>query len=117
MKRIAQFRFYSEGNENNYPKWDSQTEYESWSFNLLSKFGNVSHLGIQGEPGVVFYINSGHNPIQLGQTGIYELDFEGIGKISKLYFDWTKLNEFYSEEKSNSQHRLIVDIVYDSAEV
>ena len=117
MKRIMQFRFYGPENPNNYPKWNKQTEYESWSFNLLSKFGNVSHLGIQGEPGVVFYLNEGHNPISIGTTGIYELDLEGIGKITKLYFDWNKLKSFYPEDNNLESRRLIVDIVYDSAEV
>jgi hypothetical protein len=39
----------------------------------------VSHLGIQGEPGVVFYLNNGIDPITIGATGIYEINFENLG--------------------------------------
>lgn len=111
MKKIMQLRYRGVGKDN------LPSDEKDWKFNLLSKYGNVSHLGIQGEPGVVFYLNSGHNPIQLGNTGIYEIDLEGLGYITKLYFDMETLHRLYPETNENDKHLLIVDFVYNSAEV
>jgi hypothetical protein len=41
-------------------------------------------LGIQGPDGLKFYLNSSSSPIAIGETGIYELDLEGIGRISAI---------------------------------
>ena len=84
-------------------------------FNILAKYGSVSHLGIQGEPGLIFYLNQGDNPITIGETGIYELNLEGIGRIHSLRFNEAMLTDIYKKEK-NPFHRLIVDIVYEGAE-
>lgn len=111
MKKIVQLRYFGEGNENNVPK-----DNNIWAGgNLLRNFGNVSHLGIQGEPGIKFYLNNRTNPIYIGNTGIYELNLEGLGYITGLYFDKQNLNEKYAEQKD--RHMLIVDFVYNSAEV
>lgn len=67
--------------------------------------------------GVVFYLNDGDNPIVLGNTGIYEINLEGIGRISSLRFDEEKLKEYYNEKLANAEHRVLVDIIYDGAEV
>lgn len=114
MKRIAQFRFHYTGSSANYPYGLTA---EDWSGNLLQNCGLVSHLGIQGEPGVVFYLNDGDNPIVLGSTGIYELNLEGIGRIASLRFDKDSLEQYYTKEVNDDAHRLLVDIIYDGAEV
>lgn len=114
MKRIMQFRFYSENSSDNYP---ATKKLANWTTNLFEDYGTVSHLGIQGEPGVVFYLNDGDNPIVLGNTGIYEINLEGIGRISSLRFDEEKLKEYYNEKLANAEHRVLVDIIYDGAEV
>ncbi len=107
-----QFRFHGENSELNYPP---NMELTDWKFNLLLNYGAVSHLGIQGEPGVRFYLNGGDNPITLGHTGIYELDLSGVSRITGLRFDDT-LTATYNNS-FNETHRLIVDIVYDGLEV
>ena len=112
MKKIMQLRYFGEEKSTNLPN-----DEKNWQFNLLSKYGNVSHLGIQGEPGIVFYLNEGHNPIQLGNTGIYEINLEGLGYITKLYFDMDILHEVYPKDNMNEKHVLIVDFVYNGAEV
>lgn len=114
MKKIMQFRFHGEGSQYNYPK---SYDISEWIHNLFDKHGMISHLGIQGAPGIVFYLNHGQNPITLGVTGIYELNLEGIGRINALRFDEQILKEKYPVSDANPQHRLIVDIVYDGAEV
>lgn len=114
MKKIMQFRFHGEGSQYNYPKNYGISE---WTYNLFDKYGMISHLGIQGAPGTVFYINHSQNPITLGVTGIYELNLEGIGRVNALRFEKDILMEKYSPSDANPYHRLIVDIVYDGAGV
>lgn len=115
MKRIMQFRFYGENDARNYPK---NYTLDSWITNVLANCGAVSHLGIQGEPGVVFYLNDGNNPIVLGFTGIYELDLEGIGRITNLRFNKEKLISTYpSDPSSSDSKRILVDVIYDGLEV
>lgn len=113
MKRIRQFRFHSADSSDslNYPI----NYLDNWLNNILAECGPASHLGIQGEPGVVFYLNGGDNPISLGSTGIYELDLEGVGLITKLRFE-DKIQDLYTKEQSEL-HRLIVDVIYEGPEV
>ena len=113
MKKIVQLRYYGQNNEKNVPMQETTWERK----NLLKDYGNVSHLGIQGEPGVIFYLNNKNNPIELGSTGIYELDLEGIGYITSLYFDIECLREKYPQEINKERHVLLVDFVYNGAEV
>ena len=113
MKRMMQFRFHGVDSQLNYPQ--SSSIYD-WTTNLFFKYGMISHLGIQGEPGVIFYLNDGNNPIVLGNTGIYELDLEGMGRITGLRFDRDNLTTTYNNS-FNETHRLIVDIIYDGPEV
>ena len=110
MKKITQFVFYKPSG-NNIP---SNLDY--WKYNLLSNYSSVSHLGIQGDPGTIFYLNHGGDPITIGASGIYELDLEGLGYITALKFDYPTLIEKYNEENINPHHRLIVDIVYEGVE-
>lgn len=70
--RITQFRYYAEGNENNFPKENSWPSYCSQE--TFKKYSPISQLGIQTLPGTKIYINSSINPIIIGATGIFELD-------------------------------------------
>ena len=70
--RITQFRYYAEGNENNYPQdfsWPSYCSQETFK-----KYSPILQLGIQTLPGTRIYLNSGISPIIIGATGIFELD-------------------------------------------
>lgn len=115
MKRMMQFRFHGENSLANYPEWDDWKK-NNWFNNLLMGYGSVSHLGIQGEPGIKFYLNGGLNPITIGMTGIYELDLGLMGRISSLRFDEKQLKAVYNNSPDLNK-RLIVDIVYDGPEV
>lgn len=90
----------------------SPADLDSWKYNVLREYGPVSHLGIQGVPGVTFYLNNGEEPITLGATGIYELNLEGIGHITALRFDMDVLKNLYDSEDS-LLNRVIVDIIYE----
>ena len=107
MKKIKQFVFYGDGNNNNEPK-----SINAWTGNLLAGYSLVSHLGIQGAPGTGFYLNNGGDLITIGSTGVYELDLTGIGHLTSLYFNKSILVEKYNNH-INPNHRLIVDIVYE----
>ena len=115
MKHMMQFRFHGVDSAENYPIWHDWRKY-NWYNNLLYDYGQVSHLGIQGEPGVIFYLNGSNSPIVIGNTGIYELDLEGIGRITSLKFDELQLSSIYNNS-SDKTKRLIVDIIYDGPEV
>lgn len=116
MKKITQFIFYGKHNREEEGFSCLPSSLDLWSTNLLSDYGPVSHLGIQGEPGVIFYLNYSDDPITLGVTGIYEIDLEGLGSISSLRFDMQKLSEKYDTSPSHS-HRLLVDIIYEGVEM
>lgn len=113
MKKIMQFRYYGDGDTRNHPSGLTTTD---WSTNLLKDYGVVSHLGIQAEPGTVFYLNFGGSPIYIGETGIYELDLEGIGRIYGIRFDKDILTSIYTSNPS-PDHRVIVDIIYEGSGV
>ena len=115
MKRMMQFRFHGTNSTENYPLWTDWRK-NNWYTNLFAEYGSVSHLGIQGEPGVKFYLNGGTDPITIGATGIYELNLQGIGRITSLRFDPNQLPTIYNNSASTKK-RLIVDIVYDGPEV
>lgn len=72
---------------------------DNFEGNILEQYPEVSHIGIQGAPGLSFELNGG--VIKIGKTGIYELDLEGVGIINSLKFS------------PSSQDKIIVDIVYE----
>lgn len=113
MKRIKQFVFYGLNDTRNSPK-----DMDDWKYDLLKKCGPVSHLGIQGSPGVLFCLNGSTNDdaISIGTTGVYEIDLTGVGYISNLRFIEDTLIENYPNDVLTSQRRLIVDVVYEGAE-
>ena len=116
MKKIQQFVFYSPENNKNFPQdFDLKDPLYTnpWKYNLFKGYGIVTQLGIQGAPGVIFYLNDSSNPISIGGTGVYELNLTGIGHISRLRFDEKSLKEYYPKEQADPKRKLIVDIVYE----
>lgn len=92
MVKIKQFR---------YP--DDNTTI-NWTDNVfLDLDGEVTQLGIQAPSGTKFYLNGFNNTLQVGCTGIYELDLEGLTTLTQLRFDGNSL--------ANAQ-TIIVDVVY-----
>ena len=103
MKKLYQFRYYGQGNENNFPA-DLNIEE---TVNLLQNYPRTTQLGIQSWPGAKFSLNEGNNPIEVGMTGIYELDLDGLTYLYGLYFDQETLNQV-SETKG-----IIIDLIYE----
>lgn len=118
MKKIMQFRYYgSEGKktEKNYPNNFTSPKSYLWkltSGNIFDKYGLVTKIGIQCRPNVRFYLNNSEYPIEIGITGIYELDLEGYGYIHSIRFDENSLIIFDSPDVED---RLLIDIVYEGA--
>ena len=108
MKQIMQFRFEGVQHKNNYPQF-SDNKNKLTKGNIINDYRLVSQLGIQGPPGLRFYLNKGNDPIIIGKTGIYELDLENIGRIFAIRFNAEDLENLV--EKSDS--RLLIDIIYD----
>ena len=109
MKSIKQVRYYHPSHSNNFP-----TFYNYYgkliNGNIFSTLGAISHLGIQGVPGTKFYLNGSEFPITIGFTGIYELEFNGAGRIHSIKFDKSSLDTLYT---STTENRLLIDVVYE----
>lgn len=112
-----QFRYYGYEDKNNYPPNDVLPNMygKLVSGNILRDYGIVSHLGIQGIPGTEFYLNDGQHPIYIGDTGIYEIDLEDRGQISRIRFSEKSLSKY--EDEDYDEVRLLIDIVYEGAGV
>lgn len=107
-KQVNQIRYYGDNNAKNYPANLSLQTLQSGSafHNTLP----IVQLGIQTLPGMKIYINNHTNPVVVGQTGIYELNVDGISYITDLRFDYTTLN-IINNNKSNTY--LIIDYLYE----
>lgn len=90
MVKIKQFR---------YP--DTAVQWEDNVFSNLD--GEVTQLGIQAPSGTKFYLNGFDNQLQVGCTGIYELDLEGLTTLTQLRFN--------SDSLANAE-TIIVDVIY-----
>lgn len=112
LKKITQFVYYGKTVRELLKIDCYPSDLDNWKYNVLRGYGPVSHLGIQGAPGVKFYLNNSDEPITIGATGIYELNLEGIGHISALRFDMDVLGDLYDLERSLLS-RVIVDIIYE----
>jgi hypothetical protein len=69
---------------------------------VFTKYLPFTQLGIQSLPGTRFYLNDNiEGPVILGSTGIYELELEGISKISSLKFDSKSLKLIADNHKNH----------------
>lgn len=110
-KQIKQFRYYEQGNDKkNYPSNISLSNLHSGS--IFSKYVPIIQLGIQSLPGTKFYLNDSNDPIIIGNTGIYELNLNGLSAITSLKFDRQSINSI----ATNISAYLIVDILYEDGE-
>lgn len=110
-KKVNQIRFYGDGNKKNYP--DNLTSSKLATGNAFSDTQKIVQLGIQSLPGMKFYINGHKYPIVVGQTGIYELNVDGLSYIQKLQFDITILGNI---NKNKGSSYLIVDYIYEEGD-
>ena len=88
--QIKQFRYYGDQSSNNYPT--SLTKEDLCYGNIFSSLGGVTHLGIQAQPGTIFYLNEGPWPIAVGSTGIYELCLNNNAVLTAIQFKESTLN-------------------------
>lgn len=109
-KQIKQFRYYKQGSPKNYPNNISIANLASGS--IFSKYMPVIQLGIQSLPGTKFYLNNSNEPIIIGNTGIYELDLNGLSEVIAIAFDRTSINAIATSQNGY----LVVDILYEDGE-
>ena len=109
-KQIKQFRYYKQGNLKNQPSNIGISNLNSGS--IFSKYMPVIQLGIQSLPGTKFYLNNSNDPIIIGNTGIYELNLNGLSEITAIRFDTASINTIARNENGY----LIVDILYEDGE-
>lgn len=109
-KHIMQFRYYNDEQvNNNQPEGISAENLANGE--IFTNFLPFTQLGIQTLPGTRFILNQNiEGPIIVGSTGIYELELEGISKISTLEFESASLEKI----KNNDNAYLIVDVIYES---
>lgn len=109
-KQIKQFRYYKQSNPKNYPSNISIANLASGS--IFSPYMPVIQLGIQSLPGTKFYLNNSNDPIIIGNTGIYELDLNGLSEVIAISFDRSSINAITTSQNGY----LIVDILYEDGE-
>ena len=111
-KQIMQFRYYGDDEkviDKNQPKGATAQQFQNGS--VFKDFLPFTQLGIQTWPGTHFYLNNAETPIIIGQTGIYELDLEGISEITNITFDSQSMQMI----QNNDNAYLIVDVICDIA--
>lgn len=121
MKHAYQFRYYGMINPQNYPQtindWSAITN--NTLFDLANINGVVTHIGVQGRPGVSFRLNKSLDWITIGATGIYELDLSGLSYITSIAFDKNTIGylDVINGDKKNPSEGILIDIIYDGIEV
>ena len=48
---------------------------------------NIIELGLRALPGTKFYINNSTDPVVVGYTGLFEIDFSSGGSVTSIRFD------------------------------
>lgn len=109
MKKMFQFRYYGQSVKN-YPLELNETRMSNHT--LFQGKGSITHLGIQASPGTTFFLNKeADHPIQIGKTGIFELDVSGYGYITHIAFATKSL------ELVNEDNGIIIDILYEGGSI
>lgn len=102
MKKLMQFCFSNDENKENRPSYLNKGSLTRGG--MFAWYGPVCQLGIQGPVGLRFYLNGEPNPIQIGQTGIYELELNEA-RITSIRFNL--------DDIENLTGMLLIDIVYE----
>lgn len=114
IKKVKQFRYYNDAEAKpdgkNYPEGLTKSQLVSGDF--IKKYTPIKQLGIQAFPGAKFYINNSDYVIEIGNTGIYELELNTNTEVQSLLFDAQSLSII---EESQTYY-LIVDILYEEKE-
>ena len=104
-KQVIQYRYYGDGNSNNYPNDLKAANLGENGSLFAGKI--IKQIGIQTIPGVKFYINAGKYPIEIGSTGVYELSLNNLVDITQLSFTKDSLAMI------DGIGYLIIDILYE----
>lgn len=110
MKKIYQYRYYGNSTKN-YPNTLTSSQLTNGEIFTHSGKGSITHLGIQASPGTTFFLNRSNNPIQIGKTGIYEIDVNGYGYITSIIFSDETL------ARVNEDNGIIIDILYEGGTI
>lgn len=112
MKYVDQIRYYgdTQRSRNSSPNVNQMTLS---SGSIFHGKGRIIQIGVQTLPGMEIYINKNPNPVIVGQTGIYELNLEGISSIYELKFGITQLRTI--NNPTNNAY-LIVDYIYEQGD-
>ena len=111
-KQIKQFRYYKEGNDNNWPDKLVMTSINLQTGKVFANYMPISQLSIQALPGTKFYLNNSHDPIVIGYTGIYQLTMNDLAEITSLKFDYQSIQDL----NANEDTVLLIDIIYEKEE-
>ena len=112
---IKQFRYYNDNSNLNYP-FAVNAQRVTINDYITGNIFNypIYELGIQALPGTKFYLNGGSGePVMIGITGIYELDFDLKNKITSLKFDSRSMQAI----RDNDNAYLLVDVLYEDSNV
>lgn len=106
---IQQYRFYEVDSVKNYA---INNVKDLVTGDFLEENIPIIQLGIQAIEGTRFYLNDSTDPIIIGESGIFELELNGITEISKIRFDCASLDSIHK----NKNATLIIDTIYISQE-
>lgn len=107
-KQIIQFRYYGEGDNNNFPIGLSKAALQTGA--AFRGQMPAIQLGIQTLPGTRFYLNgNATRPILIGNTGIYELNLNNLSQITSLSFDSDSLDLIDGQENG----KILIDMIYE----
>ena len=98
--KIRQYRFDRANSSKNYNISNPQ---DLVTGDFTSGYTPIIQLGIQALPGTHFYLNESHEPITIGESGIFELELKGVTEISKI-------------QSKREDLVLIIDTIYISNE-
>lgn len=104
---IQQYRFYEKSSPKNYMIEDVK---DLITGDFLKKKIPIIQLGIQALEGTRFYLNGQTEPIIIGESGIFELELDGVTEISKIQFDCASLDAIIKDKNAT----LIIDTIYIS---
>ena len=106
---IQQYRFYEKNSSKNYMIEDVK---DLVTGDFLGEKIPVIQLGVQALEGTRIYLNNLVNPIIIGESGIFELELDGVTEIFKIRFDCASLDAINKDKNAT----LIIDTIYISQE-
>ena len=101
-KQVAQVRYFGEKNKNNFPSGLRKVDLTTGE--VFKNYYPITLLYIQGAPENKFNLNYGENSIIIGNSGVYELELNGIMDITNIVFN---------DVKVDTENPLIINLIYE----